>query len=575
MPPALSKNPARRIVLIYILVAAAWILLSDRAVALVAPDVANATRLSIVKGWAFVAFTALLLYHFIRRSFAAERAIREGLAASEARFAQAFQANPSPLAITRETDGTFLSANESFCHLMERPLAELVGCTAADLELYPDAETRDQLVVRLQAEGRLRNHELTLRTGTGQPVHVLVSVERIRVDGQPCLLTAFHDLTLQRRNEAERLRLEAEAQHFHKLESLGTLAGGVAHDMNNILGAIMGMASLVQERHPSDAGLARDMDTLLRAAGRGRDLVRGLTDFARKGLQEPRPTDLNELLGREADLLRRTTLQRIQVDLDLEPDLPLVLGDPGSLSNAVMNLCVNAMDAMPDGGTLRLATRFLAPGSVQLSVTDTGVGMPPEVLQRAMDPFFTTKPLGQGTGLGLSLAFSIAKAHQGRLEIESTPGRGTEVRLVLPAYGPDPALAGGAPAVAAPPDQPPLRVFLVDDDDLVRMTLPAMFEALGHRTEAVASGPEALALLANGTPPDLVVLDVNMPGMDGLEVHRRLREAHPRLPVLFASGLKDVRLERLLDEDPVTAYLPKPFTLPELQRRLAALQGRA
>lgn len=443
-----SRNPAQRIVLIYVLVASVWILLSDRAVQVMAPDLAWAARLSTVKGWAFVSFTALLLYHFIRRSF-----------------------------------------------------------------------------------------------------------------------------EVQRQQEAERDRLEAEVRHAQKLESLGTLAGGVAHDMNNILGAIMGVASLVQERPGGDPQLHKDMDTLLRAATRGRDLVRGLTDFARKGIQAASVTDLNGILAREAELLQRTTLQKIRVELDLEQDLPKVQGDASALSNAVMNLCVNAVDAMPKGGRLTLSSRSHASGLVELAIRDTGLGMSPEVLRRAMDPFFTTKPQGQGTGLGLSLAYSIAKAHHGQLELSSAEGEGTTVRLLLPALAEETPAGSEAAAAASPQySRAPLRVLLVDDDVLLQETLLAMLQSLDHQAIEAPSGPDALARLAAGPAPDLVILDVNMPGMDGFEVLHHLRKDHPSLPVIIISGLKDPRLDPILATDSAVSFLPKPFTLVELSAWIAALR---
>jgi PAS domain S-box-containing protein len=567
--PAPPSNPARRIVLVYLLAAAAWILFSDRAVALVTPDVAQATRLSTLKGWAFVAFTAALLYAHLRRTFREELAIRAVLAASEARFAKAFRSNPSPGTIIRESDGLFVDANARFCSLVGLPLEQILGRTPADLALYADPEARTRILEDLQVRGALRDVEVRLRSASGEILEVVLSIERILLDGEACILTSFHDVTAQRRHETERRRLEAEVQHVHKLESLGTLAGGVAHDMNNILGAVMGVASLVLEQHRHDPALAKDMDTLLRAAARGRDLVKGLTDFARRDVQEPHPTDLNELLTREAELLRRTTRQKVEVDLDLQPGLPPVLGDAGSLSNAVMNLCVNAVDAMPEGGRLRLATRLLASGDVQVAVVDTGTGMAPEVLKQAMDPFFTTKPKGKGTGLGLALTYSIVKAHHGRMALASEAGRGTEVLLHFPPMATVPPETAGGERRAA--TLRPTEILLVDDDDLLRATIPSMLEALGHHVAVAASGPEALAALEQAPPPEVALLDVNMPDMDGLETFRRLRARRPDLPVLFATGLKDDRLEALLRTSPAVGYLAKPFTLPELEARLAAL----
>jgi len=567
--PAPSRNPARRIVLVYVLAAAAWILLSDRAVALVAPDVAQAARLSTLKGWAFVAFTAALLYAHIRRTFREELAIRAVLAASESRFAKAFRSNPSAGTITRESDGLFVDANERFCRLIGLPLEQILGRTPADLAIYADPGARSRLLADLRDRGSLRDVEVRLRAASGEILEVVLSIERILLDGQACILTSFHDVTAQRRHETERQRLEAEVQHVHKLESLGTLAGGIAHDMNNILGAVMGVASLVQEQHRQDPALTKDMDTLLRAASRGRDLVKGLTDFARKDVQEPRPVDLNDVLTREADLLRRTTRRKVEVSLDLHLGLPQVLGDAGSLSNALMNLCVNAVDAMPDGGHLRLATRLLPSTEVQLAIADSGTGMAPDILKQAMDPFFTTKPRGKGTGLGLALTYSIVKAHHGRMELHSEPGKGTEVLLYFQALDlppPDPAHPETPPAARRPRE-----ILLVDDDDLLQVTVPPMLASLGHRVVVARSGQEALAALERNPSPDLVLLDVNMPGMDGLEVLRRLRERHPELPVLFATGLKDPRLDELLKADRHAGFLAKPFLLTELEAKLATL----
>ena len=372
MPAATpSRNPARRIVLIYTLAASAWILFSDRAVAFLSRDVRTVSRLSILKGWAFVAVTALLLHHFIRRSFEQEREIRAGLAASEARFSKAFQANPAPLAITREADGLFVDANAQFCALVGLPRERLLGHRALDLGLYAAPPDRERILETLRREGAVREVEWALRTASGQTREIRLAMERIQLEGEPCLLSTCQDLTALRRQEADRKRLEAEVAHAQKLDSLGTLAGGVAHDMNNILGAVMGVASLVQARHREDPRLQKDMDILLKAAARGRDLVRGLTDFARKGIQEASATDLNDLLRQEADLLRRTTLRRIDVALDLEEGLPRVHGDASALSNAIMNLCVNAVDAMPQGGRLTLASRTSLDGLVQVAIRDT------------------------------------------------------------------------------------------------------------------------------------------------------------------------------------------------------------
>lgn len=385
------------------------------------------------------------------------------------------------------------------------------------------------------------------------------------------IIRTLFDITDRRAAEEEKRRLELEVEHAQKLESLGSLAGGVAHDMNNVLGAIFMVASGLQEQRAEDESLLKSMDLVMSAAGRGRDLVRGLTEFARKGVEEPTRVDLNRLVNRELDLLRRTTLHKFELKADLAQGLPMVLGDPSSLANALMNLCVNAMDAMPEGGQLFLCTRVRPDGQVELQVADTGLGMPPEVLARATEPFFTTKPLGKGTGLGLSLVYGVAKAHGGTLDIRSALGEGTTITLRFPGLSGD-AEEGSAPPAAAHPMRP-LRILLVDDDDLIRTSVPAMLLGLGHSVEGAASGMEAIQRLERGKAFDAVILDMNMPGLTGLETLARIRLLAPDLPVIISSGFLDGAVEGTLQGDPAVSFLAKPYALADLRKRLERFGG--
>ncbi|HJV91291.1 MAG TPA: PAS domain S-box protein [Holophagaceae bacterium] len=384
------------------------------------------------------------------------------------------------------------------------------------------------------------------------------------------IIRTLFDITERREAEAEKRQLELEVQHAQKLESLGSLAGGVAHDMNNVLGAIFMVASGLQEQRAEDAALMKSLDLVMNAAGRGRDLVRSLTEFARKGVEEPTRVDLNQLVKRELELLRRTTLQKLELVEEVAPDLPGVLGDPSSLANALMNLCVNAMDAMPEGGRLRLATRLLEDGRVELRVEDTGIGMAPEVLQRATEPFFTTKAQGKGTGLGLAMVYGIVKAHGGTLDIQSRQGVGTTITLRFP------GMAGTRAESPAVPESPgpfrPLRVLLVDDDDLIRSTVPTMLQFLGHAVEGVDSGLAAIHRMERGKPIDVVILDLNMPGLSGLETLARIRLLEPDLPVIISSGYMDGEAEALMAADPAVSFMAKPYTLADLRKRLGRLR---
>jgi len=277
--------------------------------------------------------------------------------------------------------------------------------------------------------------------------------------------------------------------------------------------------------------------------------------------------DLNLIAREMVQLLSHTTLQRVGITTDFQDPLGLIQGDAGALSHAFINLCVNAVDAMPGGGKLLLRTRNLGNRWIELLVQDSGCGMPREVLERAMNPFFTTKPQGKGTGLGLAMVYSTVKAHQGQMDIQSEPGRGTSIRMRFPealtAGLPEPAPEGPSGGMARS-----LQVMLVDDDDLIRESTEALLEILGCQITALASGEEALARIAAGAQPGIVILDLNMPGLGGAGTLPRLRALRPALPVLLATGRVDQAALDLVEADPLVFLLSKPYSMRELQAQL-------
>ena len=366
----------------------------------------------------------------------------------------------------------------------------------------------------------------------------------------------------------ERHRLELQLVQSQRLESLGNLAGGVAHDINNVLAAILGLASINREGLDGASFLAQSLDTIATACMRGREVVKSLLYFARKDMDPVGPLDLNVLVQEIVHLLEATTLKRIRITTELQRPLGPMEGDAAALSHALMNLCVNALDAMPDGGTLELRTRQLESGGLELRVSDSGAGMSREVLQRAMDPFFTTKPVGKGTGLGLAMVFGTMKAHGGSVELKSEPGAGTEVTLSFPPPGHAPS-APPAPA-PQPAGRTGLRILLVDDDELIRLSIPSMLASLGHRVETAEGGREALERLAAGLEVDLVILDMRMPGLSGSETLPLLLAQRPEQKVLLATGHSDQALEHLLAAHPGVACISKPFSLAELREKLAS-----
>ena len=387
-------------------------------------------------------------------------------------------------------------------------------------------------------------------------------------------LVALYDITERRQAEEERAKLQAQLQQSQKMESLGTLAGGVAHDMNNVLGAILGLASAHIGSQPYGSPLHQALDTICKATERGGKMVKSLLSFARQSPVENHKLDMNDILHEQIALLERTTLAKVRLQLEMETELRPIFGDASALTHAFMNLCVNAVDAMPDGGTLTLHTRNVDNEWIEIVVQDSGVGMSKEVLEKAMEPFFTTKETGKGTGLGLSMVFSTVKAHRGQMAIESSPNLGTRVMLRFPACDrivPDISTSpvGFEGAVRS---QSTISVLLVDDDDLIQSSVLAILEVLGHTTVTTAlSGEEALTLLQNGLEADLVILDMNMPGLGGIGTLPRLRELRPEVPVLLSTGRVDQTALSLASAHPGVTLLSKPFGLRELQEVLGRI----
>jgi len=445
----------------------------------------------------------------------------------------------------------------------------------ADL-IYPGDREAMELYLREEVLGKGKPFDKEYRIsrksdGAVRWVHGLGEV-RFNGEGTPLSLTGtIMDVTERRETEEEKARLQVQLQQSQKMESLGTLAGGVAHDMNNVLGAILGLASAHILAQPQGTKLHQALETICRAAERGGKMVKSLLSFARQSPVENNRLDMNALLREQVALLERTTLAKVRLEIDLEANLRPILGDAGALTHAFMNLCVNAVDAMPENGTLTLRTRNVDNDWIEVVVEDNGMGMPKEVLEKAMEPFFTTKETGKGTGLGLSMVFSTVKSHRGQMAIESVPDKGTRVMLRFPAFEQDvqTRTAGSSGSGETPGHRGTLNVLLVDDDELIQSSVREILQVLGHAAVTIArSGEEALVLLEAGLAADLVILDMNMPGLGGIGTLPRLRMLRPDVPVLLATGRVDQTALNLASAHPGVTLLSKPFGLRELQRHL-------
>jgi signal transduction histidine kinase/CheY-like chemotaxis protein len=395
-------------------------------------------------------------------------------------------------------------------------------------------------------------------------------------------------LELERTNQrlrdeaASRAEAEAQIRQLLKMEAVGQLTGGIAHDFNNMLAIVVGSLDIAQRHLASDPLKAeRFIGNALEGAQRGAQLTSRLLAFARQQPLEPRALDVNGLVHDMADLLRRSIGENIRLESVLGADLWLTYVDPSQLGSALINLCVNSRDAMPEGGHITVKTSNVrldqayaaahvdarAGEYVTIAVSDSGHGMPPEVLARAFDPFYTTKSTGKGTGLGLSQVYGFVKQSDGYVEIESLIGRGTTVRVFLPRY--HGALEPKAEVTRDISVQANHEtVLVVEDEDQVRGVAVEALKNLGYSVIA-AEGPErAIELLDNGTVPHLLFTDVVMPGMNGPALAERIRTKQPAIRVLFTTGY--TRGAALYDGilDRGAAFLPKPFTVDQLAAKV-------
>jgi signal transduction histidine kinase/CheY-like chemotaxis protein len=378
------------------------------------------------------------------------------------------------------------------------------------------------------------------------------------------------DVTERLRREAQLVEAQEALRQAQKMEAMGQLTGGVAHDFNNLLTPIVGTLDLLQHKQLGGAREQRLIAGAAQSAERARTLVQRLLAFARRQPLQLIPVDMAQLVAGMSDLVASTTGPQIAVQVDIAPGLPSADADPNQLEMALLNLAVNARDAMPEGGTLRITASRRDVGTdgepgdyICLSVADTGSGMDAATLARAVEPFFSTKGVGKGTGLGLSMVHGLASQLGGALDIQSVPGQGTRVALFLPVSGSAPPVAAAGPACAGPTKRSG-RVLLVDDEELVRHSTADMLGDLGYAVIEAASAEEAVRLVEADTAFDLLVTDHLMPGMSGTDLARLVQARRPGVAILLVSGYAEAE-----GVEPSMPRLTKPFRKQELAQMLA------
>ena len=507
---------------------------------------------------------------------------------SEERFSRFFRASPVGTSITRLSDGQFADVNDAFLGLLGYTREEVIGHSVSELGVWPNPGDRAKVVEILQEKGRIGDFEIQLAGKSGDIIDVIGSAEVIDIAGEKYMLSLAYDITERKQGEKERKRLEEQLFQAQKMESVGRLAGGVAHDFNNILGVIIGRAELALNAEVSADELQHNLQEILKAGLRSADLTRQLLAFARKQTAIPKMLDLNGTISAMLEMLRRLVGEDIDLLWAPEPNLWKVIIDPSQVDQILVNLVVNARDAISGVGAITMMTEnlviddsvraqtpeFIPGGYVLLTVSDTGTGMSEEVRENIFEPFFTTKEVGKGTGLGLSTVYGIVKQNKGFVYAASEPEKGTTFKIYLPRFKaeteqvPSEEEAGKRPTGTE-------TILVVEDDEAILDLSKIILENLGYTVLAAQTPADAIRIVEDH-PGDLhlLITDVVMPEMHGRELAEQIGAIRPNLKCLYMSGYTaDVIAHRgILDEG--LNFIQKPFLSYDFAARVKQVLGQ-
>jgi two-component system cell cycle sensor histidine kinase/response regulator CckA len=507
------------------------------------------------------------IFTVIMRDVSQRKQSEDALRRSEERFSKAFRNNPLPITISTEAEGLYLDVNEAFLDLLGYQRKEVIGRTAAELDFWVEPLNRGEMIRQLKEEDLVAKHQTRYRTAKGEIREAEVWAESIEVDGKRCVLAITRDVT-------ETMQLETQLRQAQKMEAVGRLAGGIAHDFNNVLSIITGYSDLSLGLIAPENPVNRYLLQIKKAAERAAMLTQQLLAFSRKQVVFPRILDLNEVVRNATEMFLRLVGDDVAVEFRPTASLGSIKADPGQIEQVLMNLVVNARDAMPTGGRIVIQTGHaeldedyvsLHRGShagqyTVLAVSDTGCGMDETIQLQIFEPFFTTKSVGHGTGLGLSTVYGIVKQCEGNILVYSEPGKGTTFKIYFPRVG-EKAEALVLSHDDAEPRGGSETILVVEDDKTLReLTVKLLLDG-GYRVIEAKDGEDALRIMTTSEAGiDLLLTDVIMPEKSGPELVKQVEKEQPKTRFLFMSGYSDDMVKRhglLMQED---SFLEKPFT---------------
>ena len=509
---------------------------------------------------------------------------RQALQESEERLRTVFETFPDPVTIIHVGDGRCIDVNSAFTRVMGWSATEVIGKKATDLDIWEDPAEHQKLVDGIAEKGKIDNLEAKFCLKDGRTITALMSAVLIRLNNQPHILTITRDISELKSAQREREQLKTQLIQAQKMEAIGTLAGGIAHDFNNILGAIIGYAEMALYDTRQDSMEHYNIDQVLKAGHRAKDLVKQILAFSRKSEQNKQIISLTPIIKEALNLLRASLPTTIEIEQHIESNLDAIYADPTQIHQVMMNLCTNAGHAMADkAGILSISlqnvdmtakTAALYPDLsagpyVKLSISDTGYGMDAATVNRIFDPYFTTKSQDKGTGMGLAVVHGIVKGHGGSIQVESTPGKGSRFDIFFPIM--EKQTVSETEELKALPTGSE-RILLVDDENSLIDLGKNMLIRLGYQVETRTRPIEALEAFREDPPKfDLVISDMTMPNMTGDILAAELRQIRPDIPIIICTGYSERINEQRSKELGLQSLIMKPFTIRRLAKTVRAV----